>query len=49
MNQAEKSVVVADEIFMRKIYMIRDQKVMHDRNFADLYNVKLGMNGCKML
>jgi len=40
MNQTEKSVTVADEIVMSKIYMIRDQKVMIDRDLAELYGVE---------
>lgn len=40
MNQSEKSVAVSDEIVMSKIYMIRGQKVMLDRDLAELYNVE---------
>lgn len=40
MNQPEKPVTVPDEIVLRKIYMIRDQKVMLDRDLAELYDVE---------
>ena len=35
-----KSIVLADEAIMNKIYYIRNQKVMLDRDLADLYGVK---------
>jgi phage regulator Rha-like protein len=34
------SVTVADEVIMNKIYMIRGQKVMLDRDLAELYGVE---------
>jgi len=40
MNQSEKSVAVSDEIVMSKIYQIRDQKVMLDRDLAELYEIE---------
>jgi hypothetical protein len=33
-----ESISLPDEIVMRKIYLIRDQKVMLDRDLAELYN-----------
>ena len=35
-----KSLVIADEVIINKIYYIRDQKVMLDRDLAVLYGVK---------
>jgi len=32
--------VIPDEVVMSKIYLIRDQKVMLDRDLADLYGVE---------
>ncbi|WP_158796038.1 ORF6N domain-containing protein [Pedobacter sp. L105] len=32
--------ITPDELLMRKIYLIRDQKVMLDRDLAELYEVK---------
>ena len=34
------AVIVPDEVLMNKIYLIRDQKVMLDRDLAELYGVK---------
>lgn len=34
-----KSIVVPDEAVMNKIYLIREQKVMLDRDLAELYGV----------
>jgi len=34
-----KKIIVADEIVMNKIYYIRNQKVMLDRDLAELYGV----------
>ncbi|WEK19189.1 MAG: ORF6N domain-containing protein [Candidatus Pedobacter colombiensis] len=39
MNQTN-AVVIPDEVVMNKIYVIRDQKVMLDRDLAELYGVK---------
>jgi len=36
----KNNVLIPDEILMNKIYVIRDQKVMLDRDLAQLYNVK---------
>jgi hypothetical protein len=38
----EKAIVVPDEILMNHIYFIRDQKVMLDKELADLYQVNTG-------
>ncbi|WP_255431188.1 ORF6N domain-containing protein [Pedobacter sp. N36a] len=35
-----KNVTIPDEVVMSKIYMVRDQKVMLDRDLAELYGVK---------
>ncbi len=40
MHQSEKSVTVPDELVMSKIHVIRDQKVMLDRDLAELYDVE---------
>jgi phage regulator Rha-like protein len=40
MAKAEKQIVVADEVVMNKIYYIRKQKVMLDRDLAELYGVQ---------
>ena len=34
--------VLSDEVVINKIYLIRDQKVMIDRDLAQLYNVSTG-------
>lgn len=39
MAKAETQIVVADEVVMNKIYYIRKQKVMLDRDLAELYSV----------
>lgn len=36
----EKKLVVPDEVVMNKIYLIRNHKVMLDRDLAELYGVK---------
>ncbi len=36
----KKSILLADEVIMNKIYMIRGQKVMIDRDLAELYGVE---------
>ena len=36
----EKSLLVPDEVVMNKIYLIRNHKVMLDRDLAELYGVK---------
>ena len=39
MAKATKSIVLAEEVIMNKIYMIRGKKVMFDRDLAELYGV----------
>jgi len=36
----EKSLAIPDEVVMNKIYLIRNHKVMLDRDLAELYGVK---------
>ena len=40
MKKKEDALVVPDEIVMNKIYLIRNQKVMLDKDLAELYGVK---------
>jgi hypothetical protein len=40
MNEHQKLSVIPDEVIASKIYLIRDKKVMLDRDLADLYDVK---------
>ncbi len=40
MAKPVKSIAVAEEIIVSKIYFIRNQKVMLDRDLAELYGVK---------
>jgi ORF6N domain len=42
MAKVNKSIQIADEIIINKIYFVRDQKVMLDRDLAMLYNVTTG-------
>jgi phage regulator Rha-like protein len=35
-----KNVAISDEVVMNKIYLIRGQKIMLDRDLAELYGVK---------
>ena len=37
-----KSIVIRDEVIINKIYLIRGQKVMLDRDLAELYDVTTG-------
>ncbi|MEW4922536.1 ORF6N domain-containing protein [Algibacter sp. 2305UL17-15] len=37
---SSNSITIPDEIITDKIYLIRNQKVMIDRDLADLYNVE---------
>jgi len=39
MAKPENSPKIADEIIMNKIYLVRNQKVMIDRDLAELYGV----------
>jgi hypothetical protein len=40
MSKMNTGVVIPDEILMSKIYLIRGQKVMLDRDLAELYQVE---------
>ena len=35
-----KKITIPDEVIINKIYVIRGQKVMLDRDLADLYDVQ---------
>lgn len=35
-----KSINIPDEVVMNKIYLVRGQKVMIDKDLAELYGVK---------
>ena len=37
-----KSIAIADEIIISKIHLLRGQKVMLDKDLANLYNVTTG-------
>ena len=39
MSKASKELMIPDELVMNKIYLIRGQKVMLDRDLAELYGV----------
>ena len=40
MNEKANTQIVPDEVVMSKIYLIRRQKVMIDRDLAELYGVE---------
>ena len=40
MIEKDKSLVLPDEVIINKIYLIRGQKVMIDRDLAQLYGVE---------
>ena len=40
MAKKKNTISVADEVIMNKIFMVRGQKVMIDRDLADLYEVE---------
>lgn len=40
MTKSNKKIQIADEIIMSKIYIIRGQKVMLDRDLSELYGVE---------
>ena len=40
MAKSTKSVMIPDELLMNKIYFIRNQKVMLDKDLAELYAVE---------
>ena len=42
MEKAIKTLMIPDELVMNKIYMIRGQKVMLDKDLAELYGVTTG-------
>jgi hypothetical protein len=42
MEKANKSMMVADEMIVTKIYLLRGQKVMLDEDLAELYQVPTG-------
>lgn len=42
MSKSTNAVTVPDEVVMNKIYVIRDQKIMLDRDLAELYEVTTG-------
>jgi hypothetical protein len=39
---SDKDLIIADEVVMHKIYLIRNHKVMLDRDLAELYGVTTG-------
>ncbi len=41
MAKQTKALVIPDEIVMNKIFFIRDQKVMLDKDLAELYDVEV--------
>ena len=40
MSERQKLSVIPDEVIASKIYLIRDKKVMLDRDLAELYGVE---------
>lgn len=40
MKKKEENLLIPDEIITNKIYLIRNQKVMLDRDLAELYQVE---------
>ena len=40
MTKAENSIIIVDEVVMNKIYIVRGQKVMLDRDLAELYQIE---------
>lgn len=40
MTRAENSIIIVDEVVMNKIYIVRGQKVMLDRDLAELYQIE---------
>lgn len=40
MSKATKALMIPDELVMNKIYLIREKKVMIDRDLAELYQVE---------
>ncbi|MFD2963689.1 MULTISPECIES: ORF6N domain-containing protein [Olivibacter] len=39
-QSSKESLIIPEEVVMNQIYYIRDQKVMLDRDLADLYGVE---------
>jgi hypothetical protein len=42
MAKASKELIIPDEVILNKIYFLRGQKVMLDRDLAKLYGVTTG-------
>src|SRR5688572_15821764 len=42
MVKATKTMLISDELVMNKIYLVRGQKVMLDKDLAELYGVTTG-------
>jgi len=40
MSKSQKQLLIVDELIMNKIYLVRGQKVMLDRDLAELYGVE---------
>ena len=40
MTKSTKSVMIPDELLMNKIYLIREQKIMLDKDLSELYGVE---------
>lgn len=40
MAKKDSEIMIPDEVIMNKIYLIRDKKVMLDRDLADLYELE---------
>lgn len=40
MREPQSSVLIPEEVVMSKIYIIRNEKVMLDRDLAELYGVE---------
>lgn len=40
MTRAENSVIIVDEVVMSKIYIVRGEKIMLDRDLAELYQIE---------
>lgn len=39
-NMGEKKPIIPEEVVMRKIFVLRDQRIMLDRDLAELYDVE---------
>lgn len=40
MSRVENSIIIVDEVVMNKIYIVRGQKVMLDKDLAELYQIE---------